>query len=269
MSTSHFFEDIRNRVGSVIDAYMHGVDPSTADEFAGLIRILKENSVESISNLTLKRQANLFDEAVARVVLQKAANTTHDSAEQTALVRLARAMLYAPSIPNPAGTLNVESLIDEASAKLMSLRTGFVDWIHESGEINEATKRDLHAYDNISCFIGVLFTTLIKSPDLNHTDAVKALSEFGFGLLSNIIHVDLENDLTRPIRISMYHALFIWLAETSELFLEQLRNFPDELEDWLDGLESFFDMLKVDPEELGLDYLRTITRVLCAFFDLE
>ncbi|KAG6362510.1 hypothetical protein INS49_007602 [Diaporthe citri] len=168
-STANLFREIYDQVRDALDFYMGENNPDSAAKFAGMVKHAKENSEEWIPALPEQRQANLFNEAVAKVVLQKAADAAaHGGSEQAALLKLTLVMLYGPKMEKPADWISLGVFIDEAAARLMAVRARIVDWIAEGGQVIDGdTRRDLEVFENLGCFIAGLYAELQKSYFIN------------------------------------------------------------------------------------------------------
>lgn len=224
-SSANLFREIHDQVRDALDYYMGESNPDSAAKFAGMIQHAKENFQVSISTLPEQRQANFFNEAVALVVLQKAADVAiHGSSEQAALLKLTLTLLYGPKMEKPADWIRLGVFLDEAGARLMAVRTKIVDRIAEGGQmIDQDLRQDFKVFENIGTFMAGLYAQLQRSTSYQLAEDLRAAGRFGLRLIADIIHVDKVNTIFPRVREMLFLVVFAWLAESDGFFFRELR----------------------------------------------
>lgn len=243
--TAELFGDIHTQVRDVVDLFMNENDTENAAEFAGIIQLAKANFEVSISALPENHQADFFDKAVARVVLQKAADVAaHGSHEQAALIKLTLAILYGPEMLKPTNWCHLSLFLDEAAVRLMAVKTRIVDWIMEDGQTMDAdTWRDFRVYANLGSFMASLYGELQKSTSWQLAQDLRAIGHFGLRLIAETVRVDKTNFILPNMREILFLVVFAWLADSSGFFVNELIRREDlqEIRYWHERLRDFFD----------------------------
>lgn len=243
--TAELFGDIHTQVRDVVDLYMNENDTESAAEFAGIIQLAKANFEVSISALPENHQADFFDKAVARVVLQKAADVAaHGSNEQAALIKLTLAILYGPEMLKPTNWCHLSVFLDEAAVRLMAVKTRIVDWIMEDDQkIDADTWRDFRVYANLGFFAASLYGELQKSTSWLLAQDLRAIGHFGLRLIAETVRVDKANFILPNMREILFLVVFAWLANSSGFFVNELirRENLQEIRYWHQRFCDFFD----------------------------
>lgn len=243
--TAELFGDIYTQARDVVDQFMNENDTENAAEFAGIIQLAKANFEVSISALPEHHQANFFDKAVARVVLQKAADVAaHGSNKQAALLKLTLAILYGPEMLKPTNWMHLGVFLDEAAVRLLVVKTRIVDWIVEDDqEIDADTWRDFRVYANLGFFMASLYGELQKSTSWQLAQDLKAIGHFGLRLIAETVRVDKANFILPQMREILFLVVFAWLADSSGFFVNELirRENLQEIRYLHDRLCDFFD----------------------------
>lgn len=271
-STAELFQAIAAQVGDILDYCIRENNPDTGDRFAGMIQNAKTYFEPSISALPEHRQANFFDEAVARTVLQKAADFGKPgSNDQAVLVRLTLAMLYGPEMRKPSGLINLRALLDQAAAKLTAIRTRVVEWIAEDAQsssdedegVLERDLADLGYFANVGCFLAGLYEELQKSSSYQLAEDLMAAGLFGMRLIADTIRVDKANIILPSLREILFLVAFAWLADSDGFFFQQLLGRGDlqEIGYWHERLSDFFHTWEWE----DLDYRNKISREIGHF----
>ncbi|KAH8787974.1 hypothetical protein F5883DRAFT_634877 [Diaporthe sp. PMI_573] len=160
--------------------FLKDKDMGNVPEIAGFLQISKANHAERISALPEVDQANLFDKAVARAVVQKVVDGI-PKPSLIGLLELLYKILYGPGVPKPDGTLSLEALIDEAEAKLLIIRTKLVSWLREHEKLeederllrlNEPEKQDMLFY------IVELLKELLNEPSMEFCNSTSGRDRF-------------------------------------------------------------------------------------------
>ncbi|KAK7697256.1 hypothetical protein SLS64_013741 [Diaporthe eres] len=243
ISTARLFREIYDQVRDALDYYLGENNPDSAAKFAGTVQLAKGDFEVGISALPEQRQANFFNEAVAKVVLQKAADVAvHGSGEQAALLELTLAMLYGPKMQKPADWISLSVFLDEAAARLMAVRTRIVDFIGEGGQvIDEDARRDFEVFDNLGCFMAGLYAQLQNSSYQLAAD-LRAAGRFGLRLIADTIRVDKANTILPSAREVLFNVAFAWLAESDGFFVNELKwnENMQEIIYWHERMYGFF-----------------------------
>lgn len=223
-STASLFREIQDQVRDALDYYMSENNPDSAAKFADMIQLVKENFAVRVSALPEQRQANFFNEAVAKVVLQKAADVAvHGSSEQALLLKFTLAMLYGPKTQEPTDWINLGVFLDEAAARLTAVKTRIVDFIAESDQVvDEGTRRDFEVFENLGCFMAGLYAQLQKSSLYQLAEDMRAAGRFGLHLIAHAIRVDKANTILPSTRERLFLVIFAWLADSDGSFVLEL-----------------------------------------------
>lgn len=228
-------------------------------EIAGMIQLLKADSRERIAALPIPHQANLFDKALARAILRKAADideqTWLEGRQDEALTELTYRLLYSSGMPTPYGALSLETLIEEVSARLTHVDTQIRDfnWESDSSEEKGRTERaDLFfqkwpvvlSHERVACLMALLYKKLDESFSWRHTSGLRALQLFGFEMARRMMRLakDLHGVFSKVWVGSFVRVIMLWLDVTGHFFLEQLLQQPghSELYNWKFCLNDFF-----------------------------
>lgn len=243
--TAELFGDIHAQVRDVVDLYMAESDTESAAEFAEIIQLSKANFGESISALPEDHQANFFEKAVARVVLQKAADVAaHGSDEQAALLKLVLTIHYGPEMLKPTNWAHLGVFLDEAAVRLLAVKTRIVDCIVENNqEIDADTWRDFRVYANLGFFIASLYAELQKSTSWQLAQDLRAVGHFGLRLIAETVRVDKADFILPQMREILFLVVFAWLAHSNGFFVNELvrRDNLQEIRYWHERLCDFFD----------------------------
>lgn len=243
-STANLFREIYDQARDALDYYMGENNPDSAAKFADMVQLVKESFGERISTLPEQGQANLFNEAVAKVVLQKAADVAvHGSSEQDTLLQLTLTMLYGPKMQKPTDWIRLGVFLDEAAARLMAVRTRIMDWIAEGSQVtSDDTRRDFEVFENLGCFMAGLYAELQKSSSYQLAEDLRAAGRFGLRLIADAIRVDKANTISPPAREVLFLVAFAWLAESDGFFVNELkwRENLQEIQYWHERLFDFF-----------------------------
>lgn len=223
------------------------------NEFSGSIQLIKASFEDRVSTLPATHQANLFDKAVARAVLQRIPDTISEDNEDEALVELTYKMTYSLNAPETDGTLSLETLIREASTKLMGLRTELVTWLRENDEFQDnetwgqsedidEIRKALYVHERIVCFMAVLYGRLWASRRWRHTAGVAALGLFGFGIARNIMNLVKDPMLPDSWHEILFRVVLVWMDKSGRFFIKELLKQPDrqELYEWRNQFVHFF-----------------------------
>lgn len=243
-STANLFREIQDQVRDALDFYMGENNPDSAAKFAGMIQLVKESFAVRVSALPEQRQANFFNEAVAKVVLQKAADVAvHGSSEQASLLKFTLTMLYGPKMQKPTDMISLGMFLNEATARLTAVRTRIMHFITEGGQVvDEATRRDVEVFENLACFMASLYAQLQKSTEYQLAEDLRAAGRFGLRLIAHIIRVDKANTMLPSMREKMFLVAFAWLADSDGFFFRELRWRENwrEMGYWHERLFDFF-----------------------------
>lgn len=209
-----------------------------------MIQLVKEDFEVRISTIPEQRQANLFNEAVAKVVLQKAADVAvHGSSEQATLLKLTLTMLYGTKIHKPAEWISLGVFLDEAAARLMAVRTRIVVFIAEGGQvIDEDARRAFEVFENLGCFMAGLYAQLQNSSSCQLAEDIRASGRFGLRLIADTTRVDKANTILPSVRELLFNVALSWLAESDGFFVSELKwnENPQEIFFWHERLYDFF-----------------------------
>lgn len=228
-------------------------------EISGLIQRIKADFKERISALPIPHQANLFDKAVARAILRKAADideqTWLEGRQDEALAELTYRLLYSSGMPTPYGALSLETLIDEVSARLTHVSTKIADCSREpdSSEEQDKTQRVdkffqqwpvVLSHERVACLMALLYRKLNESFSWRQTSGLRALQLFGFEMARRMMRLtkDLHGVISKVWVGSFVRVIMLWLDVTGRFFIEELLKQQDrgELYNWKFCLNDFF-----------------------------
>lgn len=299
-STAEVFQEIYARVSAVINIYIEKWSPELYEEQAGFpnhifvdeslssdripegldrennpkqqylenvfeiassIRRIKREFNGRVSALPIPHQASLFDRALARAILRKAADIDKqawlEERQDEALAELTFRVLYSSGTPTPYGSLSLDTLIEEVSARLTHVSTQIVDWNRQpnSNEKENKTKRaDLFfqkwpvvlSPERVACLMALLYKKLNESFSWRqrHTSGLRTLQTFGFEMARRMMRLAkaFHGVISKVWVGSFVRIIMLWLDVTGRFFIEQLLKQPDhgELYDWKFCLNDFF-----------------------------
>lgn len=248
MSSSYaeLFGRVLAEVRDLVDFYVGEDKPNSAAEFASKIHAAKEDFEADIADLPDPRQANFFNEAVARAVLSRAAyDAVNGSDDQAVLLKLTLAMLYGPGMLRPSGWISLGVFLDDAVAMLLDYRTHIVAWIAGGGqEVDEATRRNFRVYENVGCFVAGLWAALQAATSWHLAEDLRTAGRFGRRLISDILMVDEGSTILYPMREILFSVPFAWIVDSKGFFVHELFRTGDgdlrEVRLWCERLGDFF-----------------------------
>ncbi|KAL1856326.1 hypothetical protein Daus18300_010811 [Diaporthe australafricana] len=227
-------------VSALISTYILENNPERAPHFADMLHHIKSDFLEVISTFP-DLQANLFDQVMARALLEQVADTFGDG-KLPMLLELTCVLLYTPSMPNPFGTLSLEALLDEVIVTLASSRTRLVEWalIRELLPIPEQTE-DLITFEAIGKLLGALFTEA-RAAGVPQED-LEMVGRLGLKIVGDIVHSDLHGIGSPHFRRSSSQVVIVWVMVAGDFFLEELQGLLDQqqLRDLRRSFQLFVD----------------------------
>lgn len=239
-SKANLFRDICNQVRDIVDLYIGENSSENAAEFAGMIQLAKANFAASISTLPEQLRANFFNEAVARVVLEKVADVTKNGSNG-ALLNLTLTMLYGPEMQEPTDWINLGVFLDEATARLTVVRTRIMDWLVEGG--GGFVRQDLRIYEHLGCFMAGLFTELQESGASQLAEDLRAAGGLGMRIIADTVRVHKANIIPPALRETPFLVAFAWLADSDGYFVKELVR-ADDMQEIRFWHEQFLDFLR-------------------------
>lgn len=183
----------------------------------------------------------LFDEALARVMQQKAAASLPVTWQQNLFVQLCLHCLT--SSQNPIGSLSVRALINEFGAQLVSLRTQLLDIIQDDTEDFADISTPVERFTNLGCFMSAVAADATYRPayPLDEYD-LWSLGQVGAELVTGITRADNDFDIYEDlIRLKIFKVCVTWLDENEESLIKEICQEEEDVYLCGDRLCSFVD----------------------------
>lgn len=215
---------LHHKITSAFDGYLATGESSLAASVATITCAQKQGwtrfCLEDPKGKYFKPE--LFDEVLARVIRNKAEVSIPVSWQQNMLVQFCLHCLA--SSQNPIGSLNVQTLVAELGAQLISLRTQLLDFVQDDTADSDKISTTVERFTNLGCFMSAIFCDAAKRPvyPLDHHD-LWSLGQVGKELVLGILQADNDFDIYEDlIRLKIFKVCITWFDENRELMSQEL-----------------------------------------------
>ncbi|KAH8762039.1 hypothetical protein F5883DRAFT_646829 [Diaporthe sp. PMI_573] len=250
LRTSQVFSRLHQRVNVIFIRYISYANSSLAANFAAEIYVVYLGFTRSLSENPESKglKGELFDEVVARVMQQKAAEALSASYQQNLLVQLCLHLFVSPE--NPTGTLNVQTLVFEIGSRLVNLGTQLLEFIQDGDTTSADIDPTLASFTNLGCFMSAIASDGAQRPACPLEEHnLWSLGRVGVDLVLGIIRADSYFDISMDlIRLKVFKVVTTWFNENREFLSEEICEEQD-LYLCQYRLFSFYDWLEITEGE--------------------